>query len=255
MKTIGIFYICTGRYNIFWEGFFESSEKFFLAKSGYDKHYFVFTDASTLPYEDNHRVRKIYQEQLEWPHITLSRFKIFQKALPELSNVHYIYFFNANMVFVNHVGTEILPEMRQEYTFLLHPYFIDKPVEEYPYERNPRSLAYIPKEIGKYYFQGALNGGIAKSYLNMVNELRRRVDEDMTNDVMAVWHDESHLNKYAVEHEAEIKPLSPAYGYPEGWNLPFDKRIISLDKGKYGGHAFLRNQNVKRWYDVFSRRD
>jgi len=77
----------------------------------------------------------------------------------------------------------------------------------------------------------------------------------MTNDVMAVWHDESHLNKYAVEHEAEIKPLSPAYCYPEGWNLPFDKKIISLDKGKYGGHAFLRNQNAKRWYHIFSRKD
>lgn len=43
MKKIAILYICTGKYDIFWEDFYKTSEKYFLNNS--EKHYFVFTDA------------------------------------------------------------------------------------------------------------------------------------------------------------------------------------------------------------------
>lgn len=44
---IAILYICTGKYNVFWDGFYKSSEKFFL-KDEAEKEYFVFTDNMDL---------------------------------------------------------------------------------------------------------------------------------------------------------------------------------------------------------------
>lgn len=41
-KKIGMLYLCTGPYSLFWEDYYHSFEKFFL--EDIEKHYFVFTD-------------------------------------------------------------------------------------------------------------------------------------------------------------------------------------------------------------------
>ena len=46
MATIGMLYICTGKYTVFWPEFYETFNRNFLP--GYKKEYFVFTDASPL---------------------------------------------------------------------------------------------------------------------------------------------------------------------------------------------------------------
>lgn len=46
---------------------------------------------------------------------------------------------------------------------------------------------------------------------------------------MAVWHDESHWNRYCIDHKPTTI-LSPSYCYPESWNLPYKKRLLALDK-------------------------
>jgi len=60
----------------------------------------------------------------------------------------------------------------------------------------------------------------------------------MSNDIIAVWHDESHLNKYMIDKTPVI--MTPAYGYPQDWSLPFEEKIRILDKKKSGGHEYLR---------------
>ncbi|HOL87536.1 MAG TPA: family 6 glucosyltransferase [Defluviitoga tunisiensis] len=245
-SSLAILYIATGKYIIFWKDFFESSEKYLLNAEGFEKHYFIFTDALQIEHENNPRVHKIYQEPLPWPYITLDRFTIFQKARKELEKMDFIYFFNANMLIVKPIGKEILPNRDKPIVMVQHPGFFNKKRKEYTYETNPRSRAYVPDNIGKYYFMGGLNGGLAKDYLEMVDELRKRVEEDKKNGIIAVWHDESHLNRYAVDYPDKIKILDPSYGYPEGWNLPFDPKIIIRDKNKYGGHNYLRGITTSR---------
>ena len=51
MKRIAIFYICTGKYDIFWNDFFASSENHFCR--GHQKHYFVFTDSTAITPGEN----------------------------------------------------------------------------------------------------------------------------------------------------------------------------------------------------------
>ena len=243
MKKIGILYICTGKYNIFWKSFYESCERYLLPYDDYKKEYFVFTDADSINYENESNVHRIYQKALDWPYITLMRFKIFNTSKKFYKDVHYLYFFNANMLCVDEINEDFLPDKNKKFAFLQHPGFYNKTVEEFTYERTPQSLAYVKEGEGKHYFQGALNGGEKEAYLSMCEELEQKIDEDLKNGIVALWHDESHLNRYAIDHERLITALPPSYGYPEGWQLPFEKKIIIRDKNKFGGHDFLRNKS------------
>ena len=81
---IAILYICTGKYDIFGQDFYNSSEDFFLKE--YEKTYYVFTDALSIYNEDNQFVKKVYQENLGWPENTLFRYKMFNRIYSELGN-------------------------------------------------------------------------------------------------------------------------------------------------------------------------
>ena len=232
MKKIGILYICTGKYKLFWNDFYKSCETYFLDNEKLEKHYYVFTDADNIEFENEQQVHKIYQDALPWPYITLYRYKIFNKISRYLKKMDYLYFFNANMLFVDTINDEFLPKLNQKFSFLQHPGFYNKNNADFTYERNSESLAFIAKGEGKYYFAGGLNGGNSKDYLLMSEKLEQNIDLDEKKDVMACWHDESHLNRFAFENQNIIKVIDPSYGYPEGWEFPFLPKILIRDKKK-----------------------
>lgn len=236
-KTIGVFYICTGRYHIFWEEFYRSAESFFCPDN--PKQYFVFTDAQMPSMPSN--VRVIHQQRLGWPDDTLKRFHIFKKAYPFLDNIDYLFFFNANMSFRNKVRpAEILPTEAEGLVAVIHPYYYEGPGNA-PFETNPASTASIKSGQAKHYLQGCLNGGTKSAYVQMVDTLQQCVDKDEANGLMAVWHDESHLNRYLAE-SGHYKVLHSGFAKPEGrQGFPFKERILQLDKSKFGGHHFLRS--------------
>ncbi len=97
------------------------------------------------------------------------------------------------------------------------------------YDENPKSKACVSKNEGHIYYYGGFNGGSTDQFLAMSNCLKTNIDADLQNDVIALWHDESHLNRYFIDHPPAIV-LSPSYSYPEKWNLPFEKKILALKK-------------------------
>src|SRR5579862_4458233 len=122
---IGILYICTGRYEVFWKDFFRTCEKYFLPEQ--QKTYFVFTDATEIFAEKNAKVQKYYQENLGWPNNTLLRFDIFLKHEEQLKKCDYLFFINANVRFVRKINNDILPEKADDgLTAVLHPGFFNK---------------------------------------------------------------------------------------------------------------------------------
>lgn len=237
---IAILYICTGKYSVFWKGFYESAERYFLPDA--EKHYFVFTDADELYAQDNQRVKLIDQESLGWPGNTLFRFHMFSRIEACLKEFDYIFFFNANMLFVHRIDEDILPK-DEGLLVTLHPGYFNKPRSTFPYEKNPRSLAYIPADKGEIYVCGGVNGGTAEAYLKLIHHIKMAVDTDSKNNITAVWHDESHLNRYILD--VKYKLLDAGYAYPEGLHLGIDKKIIVRDKNRYGGHAYLRGTGTK----------
>lgn len=243
MKNIGILYICTGKYKIFWQAFYESMERFFIPD--YSKTYYIFTDDLKYfdKYAENPKLKLTYQQKQEWPYPTLLRFDIFKQKSHDLTTMDYLFFFNANMICVSEVSAEILPDEKQRLVVVQHPGYYNSNVASFTYDQNPLSSACIPPGEGQYYFMGGLNGGLTPYYLELINTLSKNINDDLKKGIIALWHDESHLNHYMLGKSPKI--LSPSYGYPEGLDLPFEKKILIRDKNKYGGHDFLRNKQFR----------
>ena len=105
--TIAILYICTGCYNQFFKGFYESCEKNFLIQT--DKTYFVWTDDDHLA-DGRSNVRIYHKECAGFPADSLFRFEMFLQAEQEIMKYDYVYFFNANAMCIEPIGNEILPD-------------------------------------------------------------------------------------------------------------------------------------------------
>lgn len=225
-KKIAILYIATGKYSVFWEKFYQSSQKYLLDK--HSKHYFVFTDDQDIITKGD--VTSIYKKSEGFPLDSLFRFEMFWSIREQLLEYDFVFFFNANMIFVGVFGDECLPSARDSgLVALLHPTLYDKAARLYPYERNKRSTAYIPFEKKRYhYYMGSLNGGRSKDYLKLIKKCMENVRADYENGIIAIFHDESHLNCYL--NNKKILKLSPSYGYPENFNLPFKKIVTMLEK-------------------------
>lgn len=227
---IAILYICTGNYKFFWKDFYESVNKHFFNQN--EKHYFVFTDAKDLNYDND--VTIIEKQCKGFPNDSLFRFDMFLEVETLVLPYDYVFFFNANMLLLQDVSFEIFPSNNYRGIIgVIHP--LGFKYRNYPsmftYERNTMSKAYIKKEKKIYkYFMGGLNGGSVKEYYEMVKACHYNIHYDYRNNIVAVFHDESHLNKYCSEHATHS--LSTAYGYPEGANLPFSPIIIIRDKVK-----------------------
>ena len=235
---IGILYICTGKYDVFWNDFYKSAEQFLLPNS--DKQYFVFTDSETIQSTDN--IHKIYQEKLGWPKDTLMRFHLFLNIEEELKKMDYLFFFNANYTFIKTISeNELLPTEKDNFlTGQLHPVAYHKKRKNFDYETNSKSTAFIQEKAGTYYFAGGLIGGRTSEFLQLCHQLKNCIDIDFSNNIVAKWHDESHINKYFSK--IEPKKLHPGYCYPQGWYLPFEQKTLLLNKSKLGGHSYLRGE-------------
>lgn len=231
MNKVAILYICTGKYDVFWKEFFESYEENFLTNCS--KEYFVFTDAEQLYAEKEcQRIHKVYQKQLGWPDDTLMRYHMFDSISAQLEKFDYIYFMNANCKCVASISEEEFLPKEKDILVVQHPGEYNKKPRRYSYDRNPESTAYIPKGEGQYYICGGINGGKAEAYLQLVKELKRNIDIDKSKGVVAKWHDESHINHYILEHDNWVM-LSPSYCFAEGWNIPFEPKILVREKSNY----------------------
>lgn len=242
---IGILYICTGNYIVFWKDFYKSVEKNFLLDS--EKHFFIWSDSSLIQEmeEMDSNIHFFYQKAEEWPYPTLRRFEYFLTQEAKIMEMDYLVFMNGNLLVNKPVLEEdILPIDDEELFVTIHPGFYNKRPWRYAYEHNRKSLAYIKWGKGKNYYAGGFNGGKTENYLKMIRLLSDNINTDLSKGIIARWHDESHLNRYVNDYdENRIRILSPAYLYPEGWDLPFEKKIIVRDKAKLGGHEYLRQIN------------
>jgi histo-blood group ABO system transferase len=85
---------------------------------------------------------------------------------------------------------------------------------------------------GKHYFAGGFNGGKTEKFIEMSEVIAGRVNKDMENGIIAVWHDESHMNRYLIDNPPTTI-LNPSYCFAEefiGTEYPFDPKIIALKK-------------------------
>ena len=229
---VAITFIGTNKYLNFLPQYYENIQKYFLPNT--EKVILAFTDGEMDETPNNLKV--YHQEHLDWPFITLKRFEIINKARQTIEECSHLVFIDADALVV----TEIIEEeffTDKPYFGVHHPCHALEmlPHTEYPgaFETDKRSRAAITEEDDtSIYYQGCLWGGKVPEVLDMIDELDRRVEEDLDNDFIAKWHDESHLNKFYSEIKEDVNTLGPEYAYPEDFAdyCDFEPKIVHLSK-------------------------
>jgi histo-blood group ABO system transferase len=229
--------MATGKYIAFVKPLLDSAEKYFCPD--HKKSYFIFTDGGQAelesllnsPYKDN--IIITHQKRLGWPHDTLMRFSIYSEHKNLFAKTDYMFATDADMLFVGYEGDEILHNL----IATQHPGFEkNKPLwgSEPPYDRNPQSTAYIAYDSGTHYFAGGFYGGATTEFIKMTDHLTHNILLDIElHKYIAIWHDESHLNRYFIDNTPTVI-LDRSYCYPEngeakGYPQCYPK-LLALDK-------------------------
>lgn len=198
---VGLLVVATGKYIQFVEPLISSAEQYFCP--GCEVTYFIFTEGDVTVHP---RVVKIAHQKLGWPYDTLMRSSVYAKSYEAWKSMDYVFACDADMLFVDTVGNEILHDL----VGTQHPGFVN---QRGSYETNPRSKACVKNNEGTYYFAGGFYGGKTKEFFKLVSRVTRAIESDLQKRYIAVWHDESHLNRYFIDHKP-TKVLSPSYCYP-----------------------------------------
>ena len=227
--NIGLLIIATNKYISFVDPLVASADKWFFPNCKVT--YCVFTNnVSHLNTARSFNMMHIEHEP--WPAPTLKRYDYFDQYSDYLKTFDYLYYCDADMKFVDFVGEEILENL----VGTIHPGFWAQPNYSFTYERRPNCKAYIPHGSGNRYYAGGFNGGKSDQFLKMSNTIVSWRKEDEANGIIPIWHDESYMNKYMFL-TPPTKALTPSYCYPESWHIPFEKRLLALDKN----HSEMRN--------------
>lgn len=220
--------ICTGmNYWPFAKGMLESARKFFLTK--HDVDYFMWSD---IP-ESTYGATVFDTEPTDWPFPTLMRYHLFLQQEEKLREYDYIFYCDADMIFVGEVGNEILGD---GLTAAVHPMYALRKEYQLPFEPNEQSTAYFKSP--KYYFAGGFQGGKSHDFIEAMKVMKKNISADFNINYMARWNDESHWNKYLFDHPPFVI-LSPSYIYPDSlieeyyvkiWGCTYEPKIVTLTK-------------------------
>ena len=221
---VAISFIGTNKYLDYLPQYYENIEKYFLPNS--EKTILAFTDGELNDTPDNLKV--YHQEHLPWPYITLKRFEIINKAREEILKNDWFVFIDADAFVVGKVTEEEFLERCCGHTTDEVPLFgVHHPchragmtphkIKTGAYETDEKSEAYfdVSKELPAIYWQGCFWGGKVPAVLSMIDEIQGRVDRDLKNDIVALWHDETHINKYFHEREFDVHTFGIEYAYPQ----------------------------------------
>lgn len=225
-KNVAFIFIGTGKYVDFFEDYYDSVFASFMPTV--KKTIFAFTDRPDHWLFDQPNVKVCEIKHQDWPFITLKRFEFMTQALDELKEFSDVIFMDADMYVAADIGEEFLGSYNKLFG-VQHPgQFIYGDVCEF--EGNSESTAYVPEFKRTTYRQGCFWGGSNPYITEMIESLSEAVKVDLENDIIAAWHDESHLNRYFSDRPEDVETLHAGYAHPQNWSMPVAKMIVHLDK-------------------------
>jgi len=209
-----IIFIGTGNYINFLPNYYASMKSHFLR--GEDNRFHVFTD--NVEYANWPNDMQVYKiDHMQWPFITLLRFNFIHNAIDEICKSENCVFADADLLWMKDT-TESDLFRNKKYFGVQHPGFVFEP-HKATFERNEASTAHVTMNDDlTTYWQGCLWGAKSQEFANMINILKQQVETDVNNNIVALWHDESHLNRFFINVKNEVNTLHPGYATPERWD-------------------------------------
>lgn len=199
IPTVAVNVFATGRYIEFVPKLVASMEQYW---SGVNTNLVVWTN----------KTPDFFVPVMNWPHLPwpLGTMLRYNAIVSEPWASDYVMMIDADMEFVAPVGPEILSRL----TLVQHPGFYKKPQNRMPFETNPKSAAFTPEHLRKTYYAGGVVLGERDEFLKMARVIADGVATDIKNHVIPVWHEESHLNRYAASNPPALS-LTPAHCFSD----------------------------------------
>jgi hypothetical protein len=246
--SLGILSIATNVYIQYWETMVRSLDNKLETTQECTAH--VFTDQAEKAREIGQQLSKVKVvahtiPAYRWPDATIRRYEIFTQFSEQIHE-DVLMHLDADMLIIENIHSDFLPLANSgKITLIAHPGFwkkrtsltrriksaikFAKPANG-SWETRPDSSAFVEPKMRKVYVCGGIWAGDRDAFLNLSQELAHKVEIDRNNSIIAVWHDESHLNQWAAENEYQL--LTPEFCYvAEYRNLDgLTPRVVAVTK-------------------------
>ncbi len=207
---IGLLLIATRKYKQYVEQLVWDLERFFFMGQNVTVH--LFTDEEIPLTTQRIKVLQYAIDSYGFPEATLLRYAIFDDYSTAFDEEDFLFYLDVDMRMVAPVGTEIMGDL-----VAVHHMGGE-------WEERPESTAYLDPRHRGTYVAGGFQGGERNAYLSAVKTLRDQIDLDTKQGITAVWHDESHWNKYLAGRSVRYLPLD--YCCPV-----IDPKVVVIEKG------------------------
>ena len=244
IKSIDFVTIATNGYDNYARNLVESAEMKLRPESKVKFH--IFTDAARSFRQTDKTLINIELclheiKTLEWPDATLKRFELINKVSDHL-DAQVIAWIDADMLIHQDFLLELNPtEWIEGYAFVRHPGFwrsevllrgnLSNPIRGLKdlvriltrgglgtWEIRPSSSAYVPRSKRKTYCCGGFWLGRRDSILDFTKQMEFKVAQDLENNLLATWHDESYLNNFVSNNHVSLLP--PDFCYDSIYKMP-----------------------------------
>ena len=204
---VGLIITALANYIVFLKALIASADQFFM--NSQKVTYFVLTDspAGVSKIVSRRNIVSIEESNRGWPNNSMLRFAMISSHREQFQEMDFIFCVDVDVIFKDQVDMEAL-----EYRVgTLHPMHYAESRSTYPYDTNPLSTASIKYAEGEYYISGAFFGGCRDEIMKLSETIHAKILRDLNElNYVARWHDESHLNRYFIDHPP-TKLLSPEY--------------------------------------------
>ena len=186
---IGITILCTNAYFVLGIRFIKRFMRFY--KGERKVIFYIFSDRDPKDFLDDINYKWIPTTNDNWVDGTNLKFKSIISL--EKEDVDYLFYFDAD--------TNVSREFTEEWflgNMVGGQHYNDSWPQEKPFDRNPKSMAYIPYDtpLPQMYFYGAFFGGSKLNMIAFCKTLSSWQDKDREINYEPAVNDESYINKY-----------------------------------------------------------
>lgn len=235
---VAISFFGTGEYLNFLPDWYESIKNNLFPEI--EKKIIVFTDGDGDFPDD---IFKIETEHFGWPDVFYKTFETVLRAKNIISECDWFISIDADMIVKKYISVEEFLNPSKKYIGVHHPcaYLKLRPHNNFPgsFDVNPLSNACVTEDMDtSVYYQGCLWGGKVPEIIEMVELLDKWTKEDIKNNAVPVWYEESYFNKFFIANKDEVNTLSPSFAYPEdyGQYCDFEEKITHISKNNQQYH-------------------
>jgi len=186
---IGITILCTNAYFVLGIRFIKRFMRFY--KGERKVIFYIFSDRDPKDYLDCENYKWVPTSNDNWVDGTNLKFKSIISL--EKEDVDYLFYFDAD--------TNVSRDFTEEWflgDIVGGQHYNDSWPQEKPFDRNPKSMAYIPYDtpLPQMYFYGAFFGGSKLNMIEFCKTLSSWQDKDREINYEPAVNDESYINKY-----------------------------------------------------------